>query len=68
MNHELKNVQNFLGVLLITILKFRKTIVSIRTTIPKIAEFQFFSEHCLGILGGKINIDNASENIKCGNL
>ena len=24
--------------------------------------------NCLGILGGKINIDNTSKNIKCGNL
>ena len=37
--YELKNVQNVLGILLKTILKFRK-IVSIRTSIPKIAEFE----------------------------
>ena len=27
-----------------------------------------FPIHCLGTLAGKINIDNTSENIKCGNL
>ena len=41
MHYELKNVQNVLGLLLKTILKFR-TIVSIRTSIPKIAEFYTF--------------------------
>ena len=32
-----------------------------RTSIPKIADF-------LDIFGGKKNIGNTSENIKCGNL
>ena len=32
----------------------------------KIAEFKKI--HCSGILRGKINIDNTSDNIKCGNL
>ena len=44
-----------------------ETIVSIRSSIPKIVDF-FSSIHCLGIYGGKINIENTSENIKWGNL
>ena len=39
-----------------------------RTSIPKIAEFYTFLIHCSGIFGVKINIENTSENIKCGNL
>ena len=62
-----KNVQNVLGILLKNILK-SETIVSIRTSIPKIAECYTFLIHCLGIFGGNINIENTSENIKCGNL
>ena len=38
MHYELKNVQNVLGILLKTILKCRNN-NSIRTSIPKIAEF-----------------------------
>ena len=66
MNYELKNVQNVLGVLLITILKFRnncfyKNLYSKTRRLKK-------SIHFLDILGGKINIDNRSENFKCGIL
>ena len=66
MNYELKNVQNVLGVLLITILRFRnnrfyKNFYSKTRRLKK-------SMHFLDILGGKINIDNTSENLKCGNL
>ena len=67
MNFELKNVQNVLGILLKTILK-SESIVSIRTSIPKFSLCYTFLIHCLGIFGGKINIENTSENIKCGNL
>ena len=49
---ELKNVQNVLGILLKTIQK-SETIVSIKTSIPKIAECYTFLIHCLGIFGGK---------------
>ena len=67
MHFELKKVQNVLGTLLKTILK-PETIVSIRTYIPKIVECYTFLIHCLGIFGGKINIENTYENIKCGDL
>ena len=39
-----------------------------RTFITGIAEFYTFLIHCSGIFGGEINIENTSENIKCGNL
>ena len=39
-----------------------------RTSIPKIAECYPFFIHCSVTLGGKKNIGNTSENIKCGNL
>ena len=39
-----------------------------RTSISKIAEFYPFLIYCSGTLGGKRNIGNTSENIKCGNL
>ena len=39
-----------------------------RTSIPKIIECYPFLIHCSGTLGGKINIENTSENIKCGNI
>ena len=42
-------------------IKKSETVVSMRTSIPKIADF-------LDIFGGKKNIGNTSENIKCGNL
>ena len=45
-----------------------ETIVSIRTYIPKIAEFYTFLIHCSGTFGGKINIENTSENKKWCNL
>ena len=45
-----------------------ETIVSMRTSIPKIAECYTFLIHCSGIFGGKINIGNTPENIKYGNL
>ena len=48
--------------------KKSETIVSIRTSIPKISEFYRFLIHCSDIFGGKLNIENTSENIKCGNL
>ena len=38
------------------------------TSIPKIAECYPFLIHCSDTLGGKRNIGNTSENIKCGNL
>ena len=45
-----------------------ETIVSIRTSISKIAGCYPFLIHCSGIFGGWINIGNTSENINCGNL
>ena len=33
----------------------------------KLPNFDFLSKHYSGILGGKTNIDNTSETIKCGN-
>ena len=39
-----------------------------RTSIPKIAECYSLLIHCSGTLGGKRNIGNISENIKCDNL
>ena len=57
-NFGLKNVQNVLGILLKTILKFRNIRFS----------KNFYSKNCRiqcsGTLGGKINIDNESENFK----
>ena len=64
---ELKNVQNVFGIWLKNILKTRK-IVPIRTSSPQIAECYSFLIHCSGIFRGKINIENTSENIKCGRL
>ena len=43
-------------------------LVSMRTSIPKIAECYPFLIYCSDILGGKRNIGNRSENINCGNL
>ena len=43
-------------------------IVPIRTSSPQIAECYSFLIHCSGIFRGKINIENTSENIKCGRL
>ena len=67
MHYELKNFQNVLGMLLKTILKIRNNCF-----------YQnFYSKNCKnlhvfdtfsGIFGGKINIENTSENIKCDNL
>ena len=34
----------------------------------KLPNFKFVSRNCSCIFGGKINIDNTSESIKCGNL
>ena len=67
MNSELKNVQNVLGILLKTILISEEK-KSIRTYIPKIAGCYTFLIHGSVIFGGKINIGNSSEDIKCGNL
>ena len=39
-----------------------------RTSILKIAECYLFLINCSGLFGGKMNIGNTSENIKCGNL
>ena len=50
-----------------TILKW-EIIVSIRTSITKITECYTFLIHCSDIFGGKINIENTSENITSGNL
>ena len=66
-HYELKNVENILGVLLITILKFRNNCFY-KNIYSKNCRINFFPNHYSGILGGKINIDNTSEDIKCGNL
>ena len=39
-----------------------------RTSIPNFSECYQFLIHCSGIFGGKRNIENTPENIKCGNL
>ena len=66
-HYILKNVQNVLGTLLKTILKFRnnnlyKNFYSKGFIILKLLM------HYSGTFGGKININNTSENIKWGNL
>ena len=43
------------------IIKNYSKIVSIRTSIPKIAEFCFFLIHCSDIFRGEKNIDNTSK-------
>ena len=67
MHYELKNVQNVLGILLKNILKFRnnhfyKNFYSknCRSPPPPIC--------CSSIVGGEINYDNTSKNLKFGNL
>ena len=45
---ELKNLLNMLGILLKTFLK-SETVISMRTSIPKIAECYLFSINCSGI-------------------
>ena len=67
MHYEMKNIQNDLGILLKTILKFRNTRFY-QNLYSKNSRISIFPIHCSGILGGKINIDNTFENIKCGNL
>ena len=67
MNYELKNVQNVLDVLLKAILKlsnnrFYKNFYYNNRRILIFFHTLFWS------FGEKVNIDNTSENIKCGNL
>ena len=50
------------------IIQKSETVVSMRTSIPKIAECYPFLINCSGAVGGKKDIKNTSENIKCGNL
>ena len=66
MNNELKNVQNVLGVLLITILKLRNNCFY-KNLYSKTCRFKKLM-HILDMPWGKINIDNTSENLKCGDL
>ena len=68
MHYELKKVQIVLGILLKTILKFRNNRFYKNFYSKNYRILIFFSIHCSGIFGGKINIDNTSENIKCGHL
>ena len=63
---ELKNVPNVLGILLKTILKFRNSHFY-KNSYSKNCSF-FSPDTLFGYFGRKINIDNTSENIKCGNL
>ena len=67
MHYELKNVQNVLGILLITILKFRNNCFY-KNFYPKNCRILNVFDTLFGYLGWKINIENTSENIKCGNL
>ena len=65
---ELKNVQNVLGILLKTIIKFRNSRFYKNFYAKNCRILSFFSIHCSGTLGGKINIDNTFENLTCDNL
>ena len=65
-NNELKNVRNVLGVLLITILKFRNN--CFYKNFYSKTRWWKTSDAFLDILRGKINFKNTSENLKCGNL
>ena len=65
-NYELKNVQNVLGVLLITILKFRNNFFY-KNTFPKLADLKK-NDAFFDILRTKMKFNNTSENLKCGNL
>ena len=64
MNHELKNVQNILGILLKTILKFRNNRFY-KNFYSKNRIFFYILNTFFGCFWRKINIDNTSENIKC---
>ena len=48
--------------------KKSETVVSTRTSVPKITELYPFLIDCSGVFGEKINIGTTSENIKCVNL
>ena len=67
MHFELKNVQNVLGILLKTILKIRNNRFY-KNFYSQNCRTSHVLIHCSGILGGKINIENTSENIKCANF
>ena len=67
MHYELKNLHNILGILFGNILKFRNNRFY-KNFYHKNCRFQKKIDTLFGIFGGKINIDNTSENIKCGNL
>ena len=67
-HYEVKNVQNVLGVMLISILKFRNNCFYKNFYSKNCRFLFFFSINFSGILGGKINIDDTSENINCGNF
>ena len=62
-----KNVQNVLGILLKTILKFRNNRFY-KNFYSKNRRIYKKIIHCSGVFEEKIDIDNTSENIKCGNL
>ena len=67
MHYEQKNVQNFLGILLKTILKFRNNRFY-KNFYSKNYRILNVLDTFLVIFGGKINIENTSENKKCGNF
>ena len=48
--------------------KIQKQLILQELLFPKLLKFKIVLIHCLGNLGGKIIIDNTTENIKCGNL
>ena len=67
MYYELKNVQNVLGILLKTILKFRNNSFY-KNLYTKNCRILNVFDTLLGYFRRKINIDNTSENIKYGHL
>ena len=67
-NYELKNVQNVLGVLFIIILKFRNNRFYKNFYCKNCRILHLFRHIVWVFIEGKINIDNTSENLKCGNL